>query len=166
MDTQYVYLVRHGETEANKHERVQGFDEELSADGRQQAVRLAERCVHLSFNTLIASDMVRAKQTAEAIALLTQKEIMFEPLFREVSRPAVFEGASRLSSAYQAFLADEKNHVDDPNWQFEGGEYFTQLSKRAMDALTFLESYGADPLVVVSHGLFIKYVTATVLLQA
>ncbi len=165
MEIQYVYLVRHGETQANREERVQGFNEELSALGHTQAKNVAGRCAGLTFTSLIASDMVRAQQTAQAISLTTGKVIISEPLFREVTRPKVFEGISRASEEYQAFLANEMEHVDDPNWQFEDGEHFSHLSKRALDALSYIESYNADSLIVVSHGLFIKYIAATVLLQ-
>lgn len=165
MSNKIVYLVRHGETDANAMNRVQGFAEPLSAIGRKQAMTLAERCTHLTFDALIASDMARTKETADFISKKTSHKIILEPLFREIIRPTMFEGIDRNSDEYQTFLANEITHLDDPGWNYFEGEMFTAISKQALDALTDLEKRPEERLVVISHGIFIRCLAATVLTQ-
>ncbi|MCH8199757.1 MAG: histidine phosphatase family protein, partial [Chloroflexi bacterium] len=62
------YLVRHGETEWNAQERVQGqTDVPLSDVGRGQVARTAERLAGCGFGAVYASDLVRAQETAQII---------------------------------------------------------------------------------------------------
>ena len=50
-----VYFVRHGQSEDNVAPVFQSPHSPLSAVGRQQAERIAERVSHLSFDALLAS---------------------------------------------------------------------------------------------------------------
>ena len=62
------FLVRHGETEWNRDGRIQGHsDVPMSDMGREQARRTAERLAHVAFSAAYASDLVRARETAEII---------------------------------------------------------------------------------------------------
>jgi len=64
----HVLLVRHGETPWNREGRYQGrTDIPLSIEGEAQVKRLGERLRSVSFKTVIASPLTRAKATAEAI---------------------------------------------------------------------------------------------------
>lgn len=59
-------LVRHGATEWNAAGRHQGWsDPPLSAEGRAQAARLRERLAGEAFDHVVASDLLRARETAE-----------------------------------------------------------------------------------------------------
>ncbi|KAM6500350.1 phosphoglycerate mutase-like protein [Amanita muscaria] len=63
-----VHLVRHGETEANRQQIVQGqLDTELNELGHKQAGLVAKRLRHVPFEIAFSSDLSRAKKTAEAI---------------------------------------------------------------------------------------------------
>ena len=65
-----LVLTRHGLTTRSYPEQHLGqtLDVPLSADGRTQAVALAERLAPIAFERIIASPLLRARQTAEAIA--------------------------------------------------------------------------------------------------
>src|SRR5512140_2862960 len=64
-----VYLVRHGVTVWNRDGLVQGWtDIPLSDLGRAQAERLAGALAGVPFARVITSTLVRATDTAEAIA--------------------------------------------------------------------------------------------------
>jgi broad specificity phosphatase PhoE len=64
----HVLLVRHGETPWNREGRYQGrTDIPLSADGEAQVKRLGDRLRTVSCKTAIASPLIRARRTAEAI---------------------------------------------------------------------------------------------------
>lgn len=67
-----VGLIRHGTTEWNIAGRMQGkMDTELAEIGVKQAERLANRLKLESWYWLMASDLIRAKQTAQTISDVT-----------------------------------------------------------------------------------------------
>ncbi|PTT82881.1 histidine phosphatase family protein, partial [Pelomonas sp. HMWF004] len=64
-----LVLVRHGETAWNRATRIQGHtDIPLSELGLAQAQRLAGALADEPFSAIYASDLSRARQTAEALA--------------------------------------------------------------------------------------------------
>lgn len=63
-----LYLIRHGETEWNVLGRIQGrSDVPLSPRGEEQARQLAHWMRNLRLHRVIASDLARARQTAEVL---------------------------------------------------------------------------------------------------
>ncbi|KAK0463578.1 phosphoglycerate mutase-like protein [Desarmillaria tabescens] len=66
--TSRIYLVRHGETEANRREIVQGqLDTHLNKSGVEQAVLVSSALQKISFDEGYSSDLSRASKTAEMI---------------------------------------------------------------------------------------------------
>lgn len=65
-----IYLVRHGETDNNKNNIIQGsvVDMALNKKGEKQAQQGAARLKKIPFTAAFSSDLVRAKQTAEIIS--------------------------------------------------------------------------------------------------
>lgn len=75
---------RHGETAWNAARRVQGHaDVELSQTGRDQAVAAAERLAGLNPVAIVASDLVRAVDTAAALSAVTGLPVRRDPRLRE-----------------------------------------------------------------------------------
>ena len=66
-----IYIIRHGETDLNATRVVQLLATPLSARGRAQAERVAERFASLDIAHILSSDMARAAETAVAIAART-----------------------------------------------------------------------------------------------
>lgn len=65
----HFYLIRHGETDWNKRNKIQGHtDIPLNDSGLLQAQRVAKRLSSYSLHHIFSSDLLRAKQTAEEIA--------------------------------------------------------------------------------------------------
>ncbi|MFO7265860.1 MAG: histidine phosphatase family protein [Bacillota bacterium] len=65
-----LLLVRHGETDWNASERIQGWtDIPLNAAGRRQARLLAERLREEAVAAVYSSDLARALETARYLAL-------------------------------------------------------------------------------------------------
>ncbi|GLS91381.1 putative phosphoglycerate mutase GpmB [Psychromonas marina] len=60
------YLARHGETQWNIEQRIQGqLDSALTEKGQQQALQLARLCEPLNITQILTSHLGRAKQTAD-----------------------------------------------------------------------------------------------------
>jgi len=80
-----IYLVRHGLTEWNKKGLLQGqSDIPLNKEGERQAVEAAKKHFKkIKFAAVFSSDLVRAKRTAEIIALEKKMAIQTSKLLRE-----------------------------------------------------------------------------------
>ena len=80
-----LLLVRHGETDLNRARILQPADTPLSALGWVQAQAVARRMVGLLPVAILSSDLPRALQTAQAIALATgltiQTTALLHPCF-------------------------------------------------------------------------------------
>ena len=63
-----IYLVRHGETDWNLQERMQGqADNELNDTGKKQARIVADKLQGITFDAAFSSTLRRAITTAEII---------------------------------------------------------------------------------------------------
>lgn len=66
--TSVIFLVRHGRTDANDQNLVQGWsDTPLNAQGQAQAAAAAEALKDIQFSSVLTSDLPRARQTTGAI---------------------------------------------------------------------------------------------------
>ena len=127
-----IWYVRHGETEWNAQRRFQGhLDVPLSPVGIGQAFRLAERLSRsrISFDRLYASDLRRARQTAEPLAQVLGLPIATTPLLREI-HVGELAGLTRAEAEarFPSFLAEA---AKDPwNARRPGGESMADLARR------------------------------------
>lgn len=81
-----VYLIRHGMTECNKMKSFQGAqDHPLNADGLNQAKELAKHFQNIALDSIYASTMTRARQTAGELAKVKNLPVEFSDAFREIS---------------------------------------------------------------------------------
>lgn len=79
-----IYLVRHGETVDNARQIMQGQTHgELNQRGREQAEAVAQRLASEQIDAVVASDLHRAVQTAEIIAVQHSLPVLTTPLLRE-----------------------------------------------------------------------------------
>jgi broad specificity phosphatase PhoE len=82
----HFVFVRHGESIGNAESRWQGqSDYALTEKGRAQARALAERwkSENVKFDLILASPLVRAKETAEIIAAAVGANVEFDPVLLE-----------------------------------------------------------------------------------
>jgi probable phosphoglycerate mutase len=95
-----LYLARHGETDWNLEGRWQGqTDIGLNGSGRAQAAALAERLAGHGIAHVSASDLSRARQTAEIVARrLGVATVAVDHALRERGF-GVFEGLTREECA-------------------------------------------------------------------
>jgi len=153
-----LVLVRHGRTAWNLEGRAQGHtDVGLDEVGREQAQALAPVIGAMTPDALWSSDLARARETAEFLAVATGLEARFDARLREfdVGERAgltTVEFAERYPDAYAAWRA---GHVTGG---VPGAETPEQVIGRVVPALREIwASTGADETtVVVSHGACLK----------
>ena len=162
-----LWLVRHGETDWNRELRFQGhLDAPLNALGQQQAHRLGQHLATQGPRPLLASDLLRTRQTAEPLAGQWQTPALPESLWREQAF-GVIEGLTvqEVHECHPEIVKGWRSH--DPDFAPEGGESRRQFHARVMQAVQSLVerclNERLDSPLVVSHGgvLDMVYRTAT-----
>lgn len=79
-----IYLVRHGRTDWNDKKIIQGHtNTRLNKKGQDTARKLAKYFKNIKFDKVYSSDLLRAKETAEIIALEHQLEVEITKALRE-----------------------------------------------------------------------------------
>ena len=151
-----LWLVRHGETDWNRELRFQGhLDAPLNALGLQQAQRLGLHLAERGPHPLLASDLLRTRQTAEPLAAQWQTEALPEVLWREQAF-GVIEGLTLTEVHERHPEVVQGWHRHDPDFAPEGGESRRQFHARVMQAVQALVERctreGWPSPVVVSHG--------------
>jgi len=136
-----LVIVRHGETWWNRLCKLQGHsDTELSDLGLLQAQKTAIALKDFRFGLAVASDLVRAKKTAEVILgglsmdEQIQPALLLRPALREISL-GIFEGLTvneirqepELFESWQSFHTDWSKKA--PN-----GESKMEFSGRVLEA--------------------------------
>lgn len=84
MSAKNLVFLRHGQTDWNAEHRFQGStDIPLNATGRAQAEALAHYMASLKPDAIVSSPLTRAKDTAQAIASITGKDVYLDERLRE-----------------------------------------------------------------------------------
>ncbi|MCZ3385751.1 MAG: histidine phosphatase family protein [Actinomycetia bacterium] len=157
-----VVLWRHGRTEWNDSRRFQGqTDVALDDVGRAQAAVAAEQLATLNPQVILASDLSRAAETAQALADLLDVAVRRTPALREThggSWEGRYADDLKADPRYVAWLAGD----DVPAG---GSETRSQVGDRAVvavrDAVAGLDAGGLA--VVASHGGTIRAVIGRML---
>ena len=150
-----IYLARHGQTAYNREGRFQGQQEvPLDETGRAQALELAERAVSYGFAALWCSPLLRARETADAVAA----RIGLEP--REDPRLMETDAGDWTNRSFADVIAEAPEQFAkfanaEPDFAFPGGESFVAQEERVKAALDEIEQ-GALPALVVCHGMVIR----------
>ena len=145
-----LYLVRHGETFDNALQLMQGQTHGcLNSTGRTQAEALASRFRGCRLDAVVASDLRRAVQTAEAIAREHRLPVTTTPLLRE-----------RDWGDFTGRHIPDLKGLPFP----ENMETMDQLRERASRFLDFIRTnYAGKRVVAVGHGIVNKVVQAVLL---
>lgn len=151
-----VYLVRHGESEANVSKMHQTADEPLTTLGKTQATQVADRFKTISIQKIISSPFVRAFDTATEIKKVTGLEIETSELFTEVKRPSELKGVFRESNESKDVFNKIIENESDPAWHYSDEENFYDLKNRVKRAIEFLENQKQEEIAVVTHSVFIR----------
>jgi broad specificity phosphatase PhoE len=150
-----IYLARHGQTAYNLEGRFQGhLPVPLDATGRRQAAELAELAAAHDFAILWCSPLLRARETADAVASRTglsphEDERLAETDAGDWTDLSFADVSAREPAAFAAFLAG------DEGFAFPGGESLVHQQERVSAAMRDIER-GPLPALAVCHGLVIR----------
>ncbi len=141
-----IYVARHGETSWNARNIICGrTDIPLNERGKEQAMLLAERLAGVSIDRIIASPMIRARQTAEAVAEKHGLSISFDERLIEQNF-GIYEGKDRKDPGY---LANKRMFA----YRYPGGESQMDVAHRVYGLVEELrEKYPGENILLVCHG--------------
>jgi 2,3-bisphosphoglycerate-dependent phosphoglycerate mutase len=155
-----IILIRHGETAWNADRRLQGhIDISLNAEGEHQARALGASLQYTPLAAIISSDLQRARQTAQAVAVWHKRYIHAVQIDKELRERCfgAFEGLhyDEIARRYpQAFAQWQARDADAliPAGEREA-ESFRQFYNRSIAALTrWASCYQGQSIAVVAHG--------------
>ena len=148
-----VLAIRHGETAWNVDGRIQGqLDVPLNDTGRWQVHRLALAVADEGIVAIYSSDLLRALETAQAVARGCGEPITTDVGLRERGF-GVFEGLSYVEITQRWPDQAERWRKRDPDFSAEGGESLRQFSARAVGTVARLAAlHPGETIAVVSHG--------------
>lgn len=146
-------LVRHGETGWNDAARYQGQqDIPLSAQGWAQAEHLAERLARAAIDAIYASDLARARDTAQVVARRIGKSLTLEPRLREANL-GEWQGLTYAEVRRRYFRDTDPLPAYFVDTSPPGGESLRQLQARVIDAVRDIGARHSDESVlIVTHG--------------
>lgn len=148
-----LVLIRHGETDMNRELRFQGHvNVGLNAIGLEQARRLAARLCTEQADALYASDLLRARQTAEPIAAGLALQPVPESGLREqnfgrVDGMRVDDIQREHPDAWAGWLRFEEDFC------MPDGESTRAFHQRVMQAVQrVIAAHPDEKVVIVTHG--------------
>ena len=148
-----LLLIRHGETDWNATQRIQGHtDIPLNATGQRQAARMAQALAHEELAAVYSSDLLRAAATAAPLAQAAGLPVVHDRALRERHFGA-FEGASFLEIE-QRWPDDARRwRQRDPAFAPGGGESLLQFYDRVVAAtLRLAAGHPGQAIALVAHG--------------
>jgi broad specificity phosphatase PhoE len=160
-----VYLLRHGETDWNSEQRIQGnTDISLNANGLNQARQAADYLTRFDIEAIYSSNLSRAYETASIIATKLQKPHFIDKELTEVNMGR-WEGSrwDDIKIEYIDYLPKWLNNLE--NIPAPGGESYGQVQVRVVRAYKRIISKHSEDsnILIVSHGIAIKTLIAYIL---
>jgi probable phosphoglycerate mutase len=150
-----LYLVRHGQTDANVAARFAGWsDDHVNELGIQQCAELAERIVRDEVEVIYTSPVRRAVETAEILAAALGARTRTVHDLHEID-VGPWKGLTEgeVADAWPSEYAAWRNEPD--RIVLEGRETLQSVQERALEALDQIAhaqlSASEAPAVVVSH---------------
>lgn len=153
-----IYLARHGETEYNRRNQIQGrgIDAPLNERGTLQAQAIARYCESISLGQIVSSSLQRSRQTAEVVAQqqglkITSYSQLDEMDFGILEGKPIADIKKDLSELHQQWKTGNVDHAP------ANGESPTTVLKRAQECSRgILEENHHNNILLVLHGRLIR----------
>jgi broad specificity phosphatase PhoE len=142
-----LLLVRHGETDWNAEGRLQGHtDRPLTAYGREQAKKLADRLDGDTIAAVYASDLSRARETAEIVGERLGLTVVIDPDLRE-----------KNWGSWEGLTGSERDRVE-----FVGETTEAHADRILRAVRRIAERHPGERVLVVTHGGSVRRIQAAV----
>ncbi|EHQ88363.1 alpha-ribazole phosphatase [Desulfosporosinus youngiae] len=152
MDEKLIYLVRHGDIGLGREKRYIGqSDLPLSDLGKKQAILLKEMFGRVPLDNIYCSDLERAKQTAEIIALNHQ---IIPAVHAELRELYMGDWEGRLFSEIKLKFPEQYQERGRTIAKFHSpqGESFSDCSRRVIPFFDSLIQSGQSTLLIIGHA--------------
>lgn len=148
------YIARHGETEWNVLGKVQGHtDIGLTKQGEEQARSLAKELVSVHFDQVFSSDLVRARRTAEIVALERKLAVITTNVLREQlfgKYEGMYSDEFRALFTRWSEMSEEEKHTFKLSDDVESNEQ--AVSRLIIFIRELATAYPQETILVVAHG--------------
>jgi 2,3-bisphosphoglycerate-dependent phosphoglycerate mutase len=162
MQATRILAIRHGETLWNVDTRIQGhLNIDLNETGRWQAERVGHALAEEPIHAIYSSDLQRAFETAQAIALAPARLTAKTPTPTQVTPNLQLRERHFGHLQGKTWAEIETEYPDecrlwrgrDPHWAPSGGESLTVLRERIRACVDTLASqHLGEQIVLVAHG--------------
>ncbi|WP_255266989.1 histidine phosphatase family protein [Bacillus cereus] len=152
-----IYLTRHGQTEWNIENRMQGWkDSALTPEGINNAISLGNSLKNIEFNAIYTSTSSRAVNTAKLLSSQSNTSLILNPNLREINMGA-WEGKTH-EEIKKAYPAQYKNFWENPiYYEPDGGETLEQFVDRVVSVFnTIISTHQEGNILIVTHAIFLK----------
>ncbi len=152
------YIIRHGQTKANLNGILQGhLNVPLSEYGKNQAEITGKALSTMKIDAIYSSDLIRAKDTAMAIAKYHNCKLILDKRLREaycgIMQGKTISQCRELYKEYYKAVAHDPINTSRPG----GGESNKDMYERAVRALYHIQNNcSGTNIVIVSHGGIIR----------
>ncbi len=160
-----LYLVRHGEVEANRSFALIGRgDPPLTQQGVEQAAAVAAAFEAIEVAGIVSSPLERCRATADAIAAFVDRPVRVEPALIEQSF-GEWDGLDRrqIEALGEQSASRWRAWRRDPSGAPPGGETLTSVQERVLELIDRWAEGEAGNVVVVSHVSPIKSILCAVI---
>lgn len=156
-----LILWRHGETDWNRDGRLQGHhDIAMNEKGRRQARAAAAVLAKKRPARIVSSDLQRARDTAEELAVLTGLSVETDPRLREIN-VGHWVGLTRAEIAARDEAAAQAMASGADFRRSAAGETGVEMGRRMVEALREIAEAGTaeEDVVVATHGMAARTAT-------
>ena len=153
-----LFLIRHGETDFNKKQMMQGrgIDAPLNEVGKKQAICVASALESERAGQVVASSMMRSIQTAQPLAISQSLPIQSYEELDEMD-------FGDLEGKKSEDIKDELDRIHgewssgNVSMQIPGGESPVEVYDRANGRIeTLVQGYNSGTVIMVLHGRLIR----------
>jgi broad specificity phosphatase PhoE len=159
-----IYVVRHGESQFNVSPDFNTIESHgdlgaaLTENGKLQAKALVEKLKNVKLAAIFSSDLTRAKQTAEFIAL--ERKIAVETTQAIRERDIVFyaykKGFKNLEEIEETLKKELAELSEEEKMDYKHEDSMESVNEGATRLLTFIReaavAYAGQTIMVVCHG--------------
>lgn len=153
-----LIVIRHGETDYNRNQQLQGrgLDAPLNETGHNQARAVAEYLKSYRIDRVVSSSMLRARQSAGYISGLTGRELISHADLDEMNFGR-FEGKNLGEISSDIEDIHQKWKRGEVSLPVPGGESPAEVLERADGRIRlYLKEYQGDNIALVIHGRLIR----------